>query len=74
MVRNSKRIFEELEAPIHMRIYTRVPTKWILIDSETGEVYQGNVSGYWDKLLRNDKNIPEIIPPDFPSHSDQEEE
>jgi hypothetical protein len=26
------------------------PTKWILMDRETGQIYQGNPGGYWDRL------------------------
>jgi hypothetical protein len=26
------------------------PSKWLLVDRETGQVYQGNAGGYWDKL------------------------
>lgn len=67
----SKRVsnlsFDQLDHPIHMRIYTKVPTKWLLIDTETGQVYRGNVLGYWDKLYSGDK-VPSTIPPDFPIH------
>jgi hypothetical protein len=38
------------EHPVALTIYTRCPEKWILIDTETGQTYQGNPSGYWDKL------------------------
>ena len=68
-MRFSQLSFSRLPEPIHMRIYTRVPTKWILIDSETGEVYRGNIKGYWDKLYTKDKE-PDVIPPDFPSHKE----
>jgi len=42
--------FEELVEPIDLIVHTRCPEKWILIDKETGEIYQGNSNGYWDRL------------------------
>jgi len=29
---------------------TKCPENWILIDKETGEIYQGNPNGFWDRL------------------------
>jgi hypothetical protein len=31
-------------------VKTLAPTKWLLIDKETGQMYQGNAAGHWDKL------------------------
>jgi hypothetical protein len=42
--------FEELNEPINLTVYTKCPNKWILIDKETGKIYQGNIGGYWDRL------------------------
>lgn len=42
--------FEELDEPVNLKVYTRVPAKWMLMDSETGQVYIGNKNGYWDRL------------------------
>lgn len=33
-----------------MTVYTRAPEKWLLVDRETGEVYQGSPHGDWDRL------------------------
>jgi hypothetical protein len=44
------REYEELENPVDIVIHTKVPTKWLLIDRETGQVYQGSPKGHWDKL------------------------
>ena len=41
------KIFEE---PIVLSIKTKRPEKWLLVDRETGQVYQGNPGGYWDRL------------------------
>ena len=38
------------EHPVGLSLYTRAPEKWILIDTETGETYQGNSGGFWDRL------------------------
>ena len=42
--------YEELVKPIDLVVHTKCPEKWMLIDKETGEIYQGNVGGYWDRL------------------------
>lgn len=42
--------FEELDEPVDLQVHTRVPAKWLLLDSETGQVYVGNKGGYWDRL------------------------
>lgn len=42
--------FEELDEPVDLQVHTRVPEKWLLLDSETGQVYVGNKGGYWDRL------------------------
>lgn len=42
--------FNELADPVTLQVYTRVPEKWLLVDRETGETYQGNEEGAWDRL------------------------
>jgi hypothetical protein len=49
MERNSF-IFKEEEKDTILTVKTLSPTKWLLIDRETGQVYQGNPGGFWDKL------------------------
>jgi len=34
----------KLKAPLTLKIYTKKPNKWILLDTETGEKYQGRNS------------------------------
>ena len=41
------RVFDE---QVDLKVRTRRPEKWLLIDRETGQVYQGNPNGYWDRL------------------------
>jgi hypothetical protein len=48
-IRNSF-IFEELEKAIELKVYTKSPSKWLLIDRETGIIYEGNEFGAWDRL------------------------
>jgi len=43
-------IYSKLEEPINLLVHTKSPTKWLLIDRETGQVFQGNSGGYWDRL------------------------
>lgn len=42
--------FEELDTPIDLIIHTKSPTKWLLIDRETGQIFQGSDKGHWDRL------------------------
>ena len=42
--------FEELKGPVDLVIHTKVPSKWLLVDRETGQVYQGSHNGHWDRL------------------------
>jgi hypothetical protein len=49
MMRESFQYPETLEK-INLVVETLSPTKWLLIDKETGQMYQGNPGGYWDKL------------------------
>jgi hypothetical protein len=48
-VRKQKK-FKEFVNPIDLIVHTKSPKKWMLIDRETGEIYQGNPGGYWDRL------------------------
>lgn len=43
-------IFKEENNEISLIVKTLCPEKWLLIDRETGQVYQGNPGGFWDKL------------------------
>ena len=42
--------FEETQEPVVLQVSTKSASKWLLIDRETGQVYQGNKGGYWDRL------------------------
>jgi hypothetical protein len=42
--------FKEFDSPINLIVHTKCPEKWLLIDRETGEIYQGNSAGHWDRL------------------------
>lgn len=42
--------FPETNKIVLLNVETFVPSKWLLIDRETGQMYQGNSGGYWDKL------------------------
>jgi hypothetical protein len=56
-MRNAKK-FKELADPINLIVHTKSPEKWILIDKETGETYQGSSGGHWDRLDPVIKNKP----------------
>lgn len=46
----------ELEQPVKLIVYTKVPMKWLLIDRETGEQYIGNTpkdgEHHWSKIAK----------------------
>ena len=42
--------FDETDEPMMLTVFTKSASKWLLIDRETGQVYQGNPLGFWDKL------------------------
>lgn len=44
------RSIEESDEVVILDIKTRCPSKWVLIDTETGQIYKGNPGGYWDRL------------------------
>jgi hypothetical protein len=43
--------YPEHGSNVIMTVYTKCPTKWLLVDRETGQVYQGSPHGDWDKLI-----------------------
>jgi hypothetical protein len=43
--------FNEHSEDVILTVRTLCPEKWLLIDRETGEVYQGSNKGFWDKLV-----------------------
>jgi hypothetical protein len=50
--------YKELETAVILQVKTKSPEKWLLIDRETGQAYQGSLSGNWDKLFPAKKNLP----------------
>ena len=48
--------YPEHAKAITLTVYTKAPEKWLLIDRETGEVYQGSPRGYWDKLVPKERS------------------
>ena len=42
--------YPDVGLAVIMTVYTRAPEKWLLVDRETGQVYQGNDAGSWDRL------------------------
>ena len=43
-------LFETLDASVTLTVKTKAPTKWLLVDRETGQVFQGSPNGHWDRL------------------------
>jgi hypothetical protein len=43
-------VFKEEDQDVILQIRTLAPTKWLLVDRETGQAYQGSPEGHWDKL------------------------
>jgi len=42
--------FPETLEEVLLVVKTMAPTKWLLVDRETGQIYQGSPTGHWDKL------------------------
>ena len=42
--------FKEENEDVILTVRTLAPTKWILLDRETGQIYQGSPKGHWDRL------------------------
>jgi hypothetical protein len=42
--------FPESKNDTVLTVKTLCAEKWLLIDRETGQIYQGNSGGYWDRL------------------------
>lgn len=49
-VSSSGAIFSTTDTAVDLKVHTKCPSKYILIDEETGDVYRGNEKGYWDKI------------------------
>ena len=50
----------ELDEPMTLIVNTKVPHKWILQDTETGEIYRGTtetqIGKQWEKIITIDEN------------------
>jgi hypothetical protein len=42
--------FKVLSNSVLLQVKTKSPEKWLLVDRETGQVYQGSEKGHWDRL------------------------
>jgi hypothetical protein len=42
--------YDVVSEDVILQVVTRSPEKWMLIDRETGQTYQGSTKGYWDRL------------------------
>ena len=42
--------FKTISSPDILQVKTKSPEKWLLVDRETGQVYQGSENGHWDRL------------------------
>jgi len=43
-------VYDVVSQDVTLKVVTRSPGKWMLVDRETGQTYQGSESGYWDRL------------------------
>lgn len=44
------KLFNSLKTPVILTVKTKSPEKWLLVDRETGQVFQGSPEGHWDRL------------------------
>ena len=42
--------YKEFAESVDLVVHTKCPEKWMLIDRQTGEIFQGNPDGHWDRL------------------------
>lgn len=42
--------FKKEKEDVVLTVRTLAPTKWFLVDRETGQTYQGSANGSWDRL------------------------
>jgi hypothetical protein len=50
--------FKVLPESVLLQVKTKSPSKWLLIDRETGQSYQGSEDGHWNRLdpvIKTDK-------------------
>lgn len=59
MSRNHKQ-YPELDNPVDLIVHTKSPQKWLLVDRETGQTYEGNDLGAWDKLVPKDTSFKDV--------------
>jgi hypothetical protein len=45
-------VFKPLDPPVELTVKTRVPSKYLLVDTETGQVYRGQVEGQYHWQLQ----------------------
>jgi len=43
-------LFKEEGSDVILTVRTLAPTKWLLMDRETGQMYQGSPQGHWNRL------------------------
>lgn len=44
------KLFNTLDSSVILTVKTKSPEKWLLIDRETGQIFQGSHNGHWDRL------------------------
>jgi hypothetical protein len=44
------KLFKVFDNSITLTVKTKSPEKWLLIDRETGQIFQGSDKGHWDRL------------------------
>ena len=44
------KLFDTLNSSVILTVKTKSPAKWLLVDRETGQVFQGSPEGHWDRL------------------------
>jgi len=44
------KLFQVFDSSITLTVKTKSPEKWLLIDRETGQIFQGSEKGHWNRL------------------------
>ena len=44
------KLFPVFDNSVTLTVKTKSPEKWLLIDRETGQIFQGSEKGHWNRL------------------------
>lgn len=62
--------FDSLPERHTLKVHTKAPSKYLLVDTETNQIYQGQVNAQWDwRLITQDPTLVEELCASLPIKS-----